>query len=178
MELDADMFACRRIAEKMASCGYNQDIMNALHYRDMELLYYDTLRGIRAVFFVLEYLEIVESIRLHENAMKLGRSGMSAMQPPKRNSHPPVMYRCYYSLRAIEEHMATYFHFKGSRRRLTNIYLSGEKDFGGISLSPGKFMKTYGNLFNGSMKNTYQMIQKYSYEVLRNELMPYSRIPL
>lgn len=177
LETDADLFAGRRIADLTATYIYSNK-MRMYDYTNWELFYYDMLRGIRAFFFILEILEFEESKRLHKVAVETGKDEKEIIRSAKRNNHPPTIFRGYCVGETMMAYLSKYFGIEGKRRKFIEIFIYGEKYFGGSYLRMKTFWKIYKHLLNGSVADSLERIKCYYTEELAGELKKYSRLPL
>lgn len=175
LEMDADLFAGRRVAERAASMIYDGS-MKHFSYSDPELFYYDTLRGIRAFFYVLEYLEQKEAIRQHDISVMTGQPQRGCQPNENTHLHPPSLARGYSTGLVFMEHMRKYFKIPGSKDEFMKIFLSGEEMFGDYTLTQEEFQKLYRYILDGTFERARKRIKWYWITDVRKQLKQYSRI--
>lgn len=175
LEADADMFAGRRIAERAATMIFDGS-MGHFGYNDYNTFYYDTLWGIRAFFYVLEYLEILEAKRQHNISVMTGKPQRGCQPGEMTHKHPPALARGYYTGLVFMEHMRKYFKIKGKKDEFMKIFYSGEEVFGGYTLTQEQFEKIYQYILNGTFERMRKRIKQYWFTDVRKQLKEYSRI--
>lgn len=175
LEMDADMFAGRRIAERAATMIFDGS-MGHFGYDDYNIFYYDTLRGIRAFFYVLEYLELLEARRQHDISVMTGKPQRGCQPGECTHVHPPALARGHYTGLVFMEHMRKFFGIKGKKDKFMKIFYSGEKMFGEYDLTQEEFEKIYKYILDGTFEYTAKRMKHYWITDVRKQLKEYSRI--
>lgn len=175
LEMDADLFAGRRVAERAASMIYD-GTMKHFNYKDKQLFYYDTLRGIRGFFYVLEFLEIMEAQRQHNISVLTGLPQRGCQPGENTHLHPPSLARGYWTGLVFMEHMRKFFKISGNRDMYMKIFFSGEKMFGGQDLTQEQFQKIYKYILDGTFERAGKRMKRYYILDVRKQLKKYSRI--
>lgn len=131
LETDTDMFAAKRIGEKMMAIISDGKYRSVLGYNSIDAFYKDILKGINAFFYILIYKELLDA---RESYMLT-----PANEPPKgyreneiTHIHPPALARCYYSGKTLMEHLHCYFHIPPKDEYFMDILYSVDYIFGGI----------------------------------------------
>lgn len=177
LEMDADLFAGRRVAERAASMICD-GTMKHFSYSDYRLFYYDTLRGMRAFFYVLEYLEHKEAVRQHDISVMTGQPQRGCQPNENTHLHPPSLARGYSAGLVFMEHMRKYFKIRGNKEEFMNIFFAGEQMFGGYTPSREEFQKIYRYVLDGTFEKARKRVKRYWITDVRKLLEPYSRISL
>lgn len=175
LEMNADLFAGQRVAELAASMIYD-GTMEHFNYNDYQLFYYDTLRGIRAFFYVLEYLEIMEAKRQHDISVLTGLPQRGCQPGEATHLHPPSLARGYWTSLTFMEHMRKFFKINGNRNTFMQIFFSGEKMFGGFDLTQEQFQKMYQYILDGTFERLGKRMKRNWFLSVRKQLKKYSRM--
>lgn len=175
LEMDADLFAGRRVAERAATMIYDGS-MEYFNYKNYKKFYYDTLRGIRAFFYVLEYLELMEAKRQHNISVLTGSPQKGCQPNENTHLHPPALARGYSTGLVFMEHMRKFFKISGNRDAFMKIFYSGEEMFGGVKLTQEQFQKIYQYVLDGTFETARKRIKRHWILNVRKDLKKYSRI--
>lgn len=175
LEMDADLFAGRRVAERAASMIVDGS-MGHFGYDDYKLFYFDTLRGIRAFFYVLERLEWLEARRQHDISVKTGKPQRGCQPDENTHRHPPSLARGYSTGLVFVEHMRRYFKISGDKDEFMKIFFAGEEMFGGKVLTQEEFQKIYKYVLDGTFETARKRVKNYWMTDVRKMVKEYSRI--
>lgn len=158
MEMDADMFASRRNAEKVAQMIKNSTYKTDSSYTNPMEFCLDALVGICAVFFAIDYwLARLEKFN---------------------EGYPSSSIRCYYSGIIFLQHIKYFLDIKIEKDAFIKILISSEEIFGGFTLDPDRKKIKYGAIIDGSIDDEIKRAIKYWQSNLKPRLKKISRIPL
>lgn len=158
MEMDADMFASRRNAEKVVQMIKNDTYKTDLNYTSSMEFCVDALVGICAVFFAVDY--------------------WLARFRRQNTEYPPSSIRCYYSGIVFIQHIKYFFDIEIKKDLFIKKIISSEEIFGGFALEPDKKKIKYGAIMDGSIDDEIKRCITYWQSSLKPRLKMFSRIPL
>lgn len=175
LEADADTFAAKRIGEKMVTLISDGRYKTILGYNSIDDFYEDTLKGIVAFFYILMYLEILESreafMLTPDNEIPKGARPNEAT-----HIHPPAIARCYYSGKTLIEHVNCFFQMPLKEEYFLETLFSSDLIFGGIQLTQEQIQKKYQYLIDGTFDTNFEALKEEWFLNTRKILSPYSRI--
>lgn len=175
LEADADTFAAKRIGEKMVTLISDGRYKNILGYNSIDDFYEDTLKGIIAFFYILMYLEILDSreaFRLTpDNEIPKGFRTNEAT-----HIHPPAIARCYYSGKTLIEHLNYFYQIPQKEEYFLETLFLSDSIFGGIELTQEQIQRKYQYLIDGTFDKNFESLKEEWFLNTRKILAPYSRI--
>jgi hypothetical protein len=175
LETDADTFAAKRIGEKMVTIISDGRYKTVLGYNSIDDFYEDTLKGIVAFFYILMYLEVLESREVFmftpDDEIPKGFRPNEAT-----HIHPPAIARCYCSGKTLIEHLNHFFHIPPKEDYFLKTLFSSDSIFGGIELTQKQIQRKYQYLIDGTFDKNFEALKEEWFLNTRNILAPYSRI--
>lgn len=178
LEMDADLFAVRRLAEHMMSIVVVPGGLAAIGYDDLDMLYYDTLCGIRAFSYVLCLQEMEEANRQYNISIMTGKPQQGRQPGQQTHKHPPSLSRGYIMGITFMEHLRKFFKIPDKQKDFEKIFYAAEEMFGGYTLSSKDFNLMYQYVLDGTFYETHKRMKWYWLSDIRKKLKPYSRITM
>ena len=140
MEVEADSFASCRVAEKMCGLIFDKSYKETLEYSSPDVFYEDAIKGMCSFFFVLGFLELSESVRLHELEL-------AGKHEERVKSHPPALERCFYSGLRFISHVEHYFGLPSKLDYFCHIFFHIDEIFSNKGLAKDKYEMQYRRFF-------------------------------